>query len=103
MKQKYSSIKSKLLRVVLITCAIVLFLTCSAFFTYEIFTYRQTTKDRLSTLGKIIAANSTAALAFESQGHADEILQALRFEVNINAACLYDEKGQLFAQYPFNR
>ncbi|MEJ7769026.1 MAG: ATP-binding protein [Chitinophagaceae bacterium] len=100
MKEKYSSIKAKLLRIVLITSGVVLFLTCTAFFAYEFFTFRQTTKDQLSTLAKIIAANSTAALAFESPNDAYEILQAVKAESHIVAACLFDKEGKLFAKYP---
>lgn len=88
------------MRLVLVTSGVVLLLTCIGFFAYEFFTFRQSSKERLSTLGEIIAANSTAALAFESPDDADEILNALKAEKNIVAACLYDNKGNLFARYP---
>lgn len=102
MKNQYVSIKQKLFRIFLTTSGIVLLLTCSAFFAYEFFTFRQTTKEQLSTLGKIISANSTAALAFESKSDAYEILNALQAEEHIIAACLYNDKGEVFAHYPLS-
>ncbi|MCW3110008.1 MAG: hypothetical protein JWQ09_4514 [Segetibacter sp.] len=88
------------MRLVLVTSGVVLFLTCAGFSAYEFFTFRQANKDRLSTLGEIISANSTAALAFQSPEDAEEILNALKAEKHIVAACLYDNKGNLFATYP---
>jgi signal transduction histidine kinase len=93
-------IQRKLRTAILLTSGAVLFLTCTAFFAYEFFTFRQTTLTQLSTLGEIIAANSTAALAFDSPEDAAEILSALKAEKNIVAASLYDKKGNLFSQYP---
>jgi signal transduction histidine kinase len=100
MKRRSESIKNKLMRVILVTCSVVLFLTYTSYFVYEFFTFREITKTQISTLGKIIAANSTAALAFDSRNDANEILDALKAEKNIIAAALYDEKGDLFAKYP---
>jgi signal transduction histidine kinase len=93
-------IQRKLMTVILLTSGTVLLLTCAAYFAYEFFTYRQTTVNHLSTLGEIIATNSTAALAFDSQEEGAEILTALKAERNIVAACLYDENGVLFSYYP---
>jgi signal transduction histidine kinase len=93
-------IERKLRLVILLTSGAVLFLTCSAFFVYEFVTFRQTIERQISTLGKIIATNSTAALAFESSDDANEILAALKAEQNIVAACLYDKQGKVFSVYP---
>lgn len=93
-------IQKKLMKVVLLTSGVVLFLTCSLFFAYEYLTFRQVTVSQLSTLGEILAANSTAALAFDSPTDAQEILNALKAERNIVQACIYDQSGQLFAKYP---
>jgi PAS domain S-box-containing protein len=95
-----SVIKRKLMRLVLVTSGVVLLLTCVSFFAYEAVTFRETSKNQLSTLGKIISDNSTAALAFESVEDAHEILQALKAEEHIVSACLYDSDGNLFVKYP---
>lgn len=97
---KNTPIRRKLMTVILLTSGAVLLLTCLAFFVYEFLTFRQTTVRHLSTLGKIIAANSTAALAFDDQNDANEILAALQAERHIVAAGLYDEEGNLFSHYP---
>ena len=60
-------IQRKLMTIILLISGAVLLLTCSAFFTYELLTFRQTTVRQLSTLGEVIATNSTAALAFQNQ------------------------------------
>lgn len=84
----------------MISSGAVTLLTCIAFFTYEIFTFRQSTLRQLSTLGEIISANSTASLAFDNAKDADEILSALKAEKHIEAACLYDRNGVIFSKYP---
>jgi len=95
-------IRRKLMTANLLTSGAVLLLTCLAFFAYEVLTFRQSTVEKLSTLGKIIAANSTAALAFDDSDAATEILAALKAESHIVAAGLYGTTGKLFAQYPVN-
>ena len=95
-------IQQKLMRVIFLISGVVLLVTCVTFFAYEYYTFRQTTVEKLSTLGKIISSNSTAALAFENHDDAKEILTALKAEPHIVAACLYDKDGNLFAQYPAN-
>src|SRR3954464_4166712 len=93
-------IQIKLRRVILRTSAAVLLLTCSTYFVYEFVTFRQTSVRELSILGKIIAANSTAALAFDASEDASEILSALKAEPHIVSAALYDKNGELFSLYP---
>ena len=84
------------------TSGTVLLLTCSAFFAYEFYTYRQTVVRQLSTLGEVVAVNSTAALAFDSHDEADEILASIKAEKHVVAAALYDEQGRLFSRYPLS-
>ena len=96
-------IQRKLMILILSVSGAVLLLTCSAYFAYEIITFRQTTVKQLSMLGEIIAANSTAALAFDSREDADETLSALKVNRSIDAAALYDARGNLFAYYPSNK
>ncbi len=93
-------IRRKLTTIILLTSGAVLLLTCAAFFAYELLTFPQTAVRNLSTLGEIIAANSTAALAFKNQDDAKEILGALKAERHIVAAGLYDQEGKLFSKYP---
>ena len=84
----------------MLTSGIVLVMTCAAFFVYEYITAREMMSRQISTLGQIIATNSTAALAFDNSEDARETLDALKAESNIKAAALYDKDGKLFAKYP---
>jgi signal transduction histidine kinase len=93
-------IRRKLMRAIMLTSGVVLLLTCTAYFAYELLTFRQTSVKQLSTLGKIIAANCTAALAFDSREDAYETLSALRAEPHIVVAGLYDKEGKLFSHFP---
>lgn len=102
MLPKGTSIQRKLIGIIMLTSGAVLLLTCTAYFAYEVFTFRQAMVRQLTILGETIATNSTAALAFENSDDADEILSALKSDEHIVAACLYDKKGKLFATYPQN-
>src|SRR3989454_12135938 len=93
-------IKQKLTARLLLISGLVLLLTAAAFVTYEVVAFRQMTLKDLSTLGRIIAANSTASLAFANEADAREILSALRAEPHVVAAGLYDKDGRLFSRYP---
>ena len=84
-------IRRKLMQMLLLTTGVVLLFTCSAFFTYELVTFRQTLVRQLDTLAKAIASNSTAALAFDNPDDARAALAAFKADPHIVAAALYDE------------
>ncbi len=94
-----TTIQKKIMRVVMITSGAVLLMTTAAFFTYEVITFREITRSRLNTLSEIVAANSTAALAFDGKENGQEILNALKGEKHVVAACLYDKNGDIFSTY----
>lgn len=96
-------IQRKLMTVVMLTSGAVIVLTCSVLLAYEYLTFRQTTVRQLTTLGELIATNSTAALAFDNQDDATEVLSALKADRHIVAAGLYDKHGTLFAKFPAHR
>jgi signal transduction histidine kinase len=93
-------IRQKLMTMILVTSGVVLLITCATFIGYEWLTYRRAAVRQLATLGEIIAAESTGAVAFENQRDATEILTALKAERHIVAACLYDNKDRVFSRYP---
>ena len=97
--KKNKSIQNKLMEVMLITSTVVLLLTCAAYFGYEYYSFRRNTVDHLSIISRIIAANSTAALAFENTQDAEEVLSSLAVEPTIAGAALYDASGNIFATY----
>src|SRR3954468_1215126 len=95
-------IKRKLVLVIMLTCVVALLLNALAFVVYELVTFRQILARDLATTGAIIADNSTAALAFQIQRDARQVLGALRADPHIVSAALYDKDGQLFMQYPLD-
>src|SRR2546427_1307069 len=97
---KNTPIKRKLTTLFLLTSGAVVLLTCASYFAYEYLTFRQTILGQLSTLGEIVATNSTAAVAFGNERDAGEILAALKAEQHVVAAGLFNKEGKLFSRYP---
>jgi len=86
----------------LLTSSAVLLLTCAAFITYEVVTLHKSMVQGYMTRAEIIAANSTAALAFQSEADAADVLAALKTDRRITGACIYDGSGKIFAKFPAN-
>ena len=97
------SIRHRLITIILLTSVAVLALTSITLLVYEFVSFRRTMAQDLSTLARVIATNSTAALAFENPADAEEVLAALKAEPSVIAAALYDSNGRLFARYPAKR
>ena len=93
-------IKRKLTAILLLISGLVLVLTSAAFVTYEVVTFRRTIQSHLATRSRILAANSTAALAFANEADATEILAALKYDPHMVAAALYRQDGRVLATYP---
>src|SRR5467141_3978310 len=93
-------IKRKLTAILLLISGLVLLLTSAAFVTYEVVTFRRTIQSHLATRSRILAANSTAALAFANEADATEILAALKYDPHMVAAALYNQDGRVLATYP---
>jgi signal transduction histidine kinase/ActR/RegA family two-component response regulator len=100
MPQSATAIRRRVMGMMLITSAAAILLTCAGFVIYELTAARQQARDQISTLARIIATNSTAALAFNDIDDAQDVLAALRNEPSVSAAALYDEHGEIFARYP---
>ena len=81
----------------MLTSAASIGLMSSAFIAYEFIAARDQNHQQLATLARIVAGNSTAALAFQAEEDAHEVLASLRTEPQIMAAALFDERGRLFA------
>src|ERR1700694_2484119 len=93
-------IQRKLMAVILLTSGVVLLLTWAAFLTYEAVALREGMVQALTTRAEIIAANCAAALAFQIEADATDVLSALKSDPGTVAACIYDVSGQVFATYP---
>ena len=98
---KNMSIKRKVTLSTMLTSALVLVLVCGGFVGFEVTGFQDTMREDLTVLADTIATNSTAALAFQDQKAASEVLAALAADPHVVEACLYDGSGQPFAS--FNR
>jgi signal transduction histidine kinase/ActR/RegA family two-component response regulator len=94
------SIRRTLMQVIFLSCGAVLAVTVSAFLGYELLTFRNSSVQQLQTLSRVIASNTTAALAFDNPDDATSVLDTLREEPHIVAAVLYDQQGRTLATYP---
>ncbi|HTS63672.1 MAG TPA: ATP-binding protein [Candidatus Acidoferrales bacterium] len=61
--------------------------------------FRDYLRRDLTALARIIAENSTAALAFNDPDAASQTLGALRARAHVDAACIYQPDGTLLARY----
>ncbi len=93
------SIKRKLIFIIMLTSIVALLLTSMVFVVYDLITLRQTMVRDITMLSQIIAANSTAALAFNDQKSAEENLAAFKANPHIVASCIYNNEGIVFASY----
>jgi signal transduction histidine kinase/ActR/RegA family two-component response regulator/uncharacterized membrane protein affecting hemolysin expression len=94
--------RRKLIRMVLLTSGLVILFTCAMFVAYDVVTFKQSVARQLNILGKAIAQNSTAALAFDNASDARAVLSAFSADSHIVSAALYGTSGELFASYPEN-
>src|SRR5580698_3029423 len=96
---KNSSIQRKLTFVIVCTSLVGLSLACLSFDFYERISFRAAMTSELSVLADTLGANTAASLAFNDRKSAQDMLGALRAERHIVAACLYDSRGMVFAEY----
>lgn len=66
---------------------------------FDYFGLKRAMSQDLTVLADVLARNSTAAITFRDAVAAREVLQALRAEPAVTAACLYSESGKPFAIY----
>lgn len=92
-------IRTKLTRVILLTCSVVLLLACGVLAAYELFDFRRAMARDMTVLADVIATNTTAALAFQDETSARETLSALEVEPYVTTACLYGLDGTVFVTY----
>ncbi|HLP76055.1 MAG TPA: ATP-binding protein [Candidatus Paceibacterota bacterium] len=94
-----ASIKRKQVLIILLTSATTLLLACTAFFIYDISTFRGKMVERATSVAEMIGKNCAAAMDFNDARSAGETLSALRGEQNIVAAAVFKADGREFASY----
>lgn len=93
-------IRQKLSIVVLLTCSFLVVLIAGLFIADKYVSYRRNIVANIATLAKAIGINSTAALTFQDNKTAEEILSAFSADPDVVAACIFTPDGELFAAYP---
>jgi len=89
----------KLMILIMLASSVALVLVCTVLVAYDVVTAKNAKAAHLSSLAEIIANNSKAALSFGDQNAANQVLSALQAEPHITAACIFDNRGQVFALY----
>ncbi len=92
------SIPKKIVAIAMIISASALFLAGGALATYDFVATRADLISNTTTLARIIADNTTAAVSFNDPSAAEDTLNALRAEPSIIAACVY-MGSKLLAQH----
>jgi diguanylate cyclase (GGDEF)-like protein/PAS domain S-box-containing protein len=94
-----SSLRLRVVLVILLTTAIALVMACAAFLAYEYASIRGQLVVRLAALASIAGESTKAALIFGDRGDAESSLAALREDPQILAAALYANDGRIFAHF----
>jgi len=92
-------IRQKLLAMALGITAIVLLASCAILVAFDLVSLRRELTREFGTLSDVVAANSSAALAFSARDDAREALKTLSAERSVSLAALYDATGHLFTSY----
>jgi signal transduction histidine kinase len=100
MKAARTTIRRKLVTAMMLTSTAVLLLVGAVFVSHDFTSFRHFLVQTVITRAKILAANSTAALAFQNPGDAGQVLSGLTNAPSAIVGALYDRQGQLFATYP---
>jgi PAS domain S-box-containing protein len=101
-KRRQHSIRGKLTGIIMITSTTAVLLACAGFTVTGLRGFRQRLIADIGTIARVIASNSTAALAFNDHMAAREVLGALQAKPAVIAAAIYNHRGELFADYEPN-
>ncbi|MFI5182026.1 MAG: ATP-binding protein [Thermoanaerobaculia bacterium] len=93
------SLKQKVMFVILGTTGVALLFAFAAHVLLQFFTTRNEVLLEMSSMADVVAANSTAALAFDDARAAEQTLSSLRVRSSIEAAALYGRSGAVFATF----
>jgi len=96
---RHYSISKKLTWMNMLVSGTALLLACSAFFAYDLYTFRAGVVHNLSTEAQIIGSNTISALVFNDPRSAETTLSALKGSPSIVYAAIYTPDGQPFAGY----
>lgn len=93
------AIARKLVITMTLISGVVLLLSSAGFLTYAAASSRRWMIAELSSLARVVSANSAASLVFRDRDAAAETLAALGAEQSVSSAALYTADGEVFSQY----
>lgn len=93
------SIQKKMLLMTLLICGAVLLVAIATLFIFQVVTFRSNYERDTATLATIIAKNCTAAITFNDDTAANEILSSLKVKATVLSASLQTPNDSLFAHY----
>ena len=96
------SLRKKVQRIVLVCGGVALLMAWLAFAVISVVKMRADTVVRLDTLVGVTAFNAQAALAFGDQNEASVILNSLKADPTVVAACVVDPEQKLFTEAVFS-
>lgn len=95
---RHLSIKGKLMLIIFGVSTVAQLLLSGAFVIYELSAFRESMTHDLESVADLVGSQSTAALNFDDEVNAQEILKALRARPHIAGAVLF-KRGKVFARY----
>src|SRR5436190_22032953 len=93
------SIRRRLQRMISLTTAAVLLLTCAVFIFLEWRASLAAERQSATSTARITSDAASAMLAFSDHADAEKLLRAFRAEPDVLGAILYDSAGKIFAEY----
>jgi len=92
-------IRAKLVAMIMLTSGVVLLLSAAAYFAWDYYRLRADLTAEATAQARLILENAEAALNFRDERVATETLATLAAVPRIRTACLYDNRGALFASW----
>src|SRR5438046_265520 len=92
-------LRQKMLLMTLFICGAVLMVAMAALFVFQVLNFRSNFQRDNSTLAVIIANNSTAAMHFEDDSAATEVVKSLAAKPNVVSATLALPNGKPFGHF----
>src|SRR4051812_47295334 len=93
------TIKSKLMVIIMAITGIALILVGAVFIVQDLLALQKGMKEDLAVEAQIIISNSTAAVSFDDEAAADEVLTSLKSDPDIVSACIYTKTGERLGTY----
>ena len=93
------SFQAKLSMLIVLATGLTVFLTAAGFTAYELRTSRAALVSDVSVVAQVVGASNTAALIFNDERTAEELLNAFREDHRIQQAVLFTPDGSILATY----